>query len=147
MSGKHPKREDRAGFDRAGRTALHYAAGDDDVATVQRLINDGLDTAVTDDDGWTPLHFAAQGNAASAARVLLSAGAPVDARDSHGNTPLFRAVINSRGNGELIALLRANGADPFAENDAGVSSHKLAWTITNFDVRQFFSDLPEIGNR
>jgi hypothetical protein len=61
-------------------------------------------------------------------------------------TPLFKAVFNSRGNGDLIRLLRARGASPYATNKHGVSPLKLARTITNFDVRKFFVDLPEETN-
>jgi ankyrin repeat protein len=143
MSGKHPKRKDRPGVDRAGRTTLHYAALEGDSAAVKRLLDEGSDPGATDDDGWTPLHFAAQSNAVDAARHLVTARAPIDPRDSHGNTPLFRAVFSSRGNGELIRLLRAHGADPYAGNNSGVSPLKLARTIANYDVRHFFSDLPE----
>lgn len=67
----------------------------------------------------------------------------MDSQDAHGNTPLFRAVCNSRGNGNLIAILRSRGADPYAENNQGASPVKLSRTIANYDMRQFFRDLPE----
>jgi uncharacterized protein len=143
MSGKHPKRQERPGVDRAGRAALHYAAADGDVARVRDLLASGIDPRAADDDGWTPLHFAAQKSAVDVVQLLLKAGATVDPRDANGNTPLANAVFNSRGNGEIIKLLRASGADPFANNAHGVSPLNLARTIANFDVRQFFSDLPE----
>ncbi|MDH5740819.1 MAG: ankyrin repeat domain-containing protein [Nitrospira sp.] len=96
-----------------------------------------------DDNGWTPLHFAAQSNAADTTELLLNAGASVDARDAHGNTPLSTAVFNSRSYGEVIKFLRTHGADPHAKNNHGVSPLSLARTIANFDVRQFFQDLPD----
>jgi ankyrin repeat protein len=143
MSAKHPKRNERPGVDRAGRTPLHYAAVEVDITSARHLLESGLDPGARDDDGWTPLHFAAQSNSAEIAELLLNAGAPVDLRDSHGNTPLFKAVFSSRGKGDVIRLLRARGADPNAANRHGVSPLKLARTIANFDVRQFFVDLPE----
>jgi ankyrin repeat protein len=143
MTAKHPKRKDRPGVDRAGRTELHYAARDNDSAAMRRLLAQGSNPSAADDEGWTPLHFAAHENAAEATRLLLEAGATVDVRDAHGNTPLWRAVWSSRGNGEVIRLLRLSGADPRAENHRGGSPLKLARTISNFNVRQFFSDLPE----
>jgi ankyrin repeat protein len=75
-------------------------------------------------------------------KLLLKAGAAVDPRDSYGNTPLWRAVFQSEGDGEVIQLLRKAGADPYIENKHGNSPLKLARTIDNYDVRQFFSDLP-----
>jgi ankyrin repeat protein len=142
MSGKQPKRKERPGVDRMGRMPLHYAALDGDAGRVRQLLASGLVADAPDDNGWTPLHFAAQSNAADATAQLLKAGASVDARDAHGNTPLSTAVFNSRGNGEVIKLLRAHGADPYAKNNHGVSPLTLSRTIANFDVRQFFQDLP-----
>ena len=143
MTAKHPKRKERPGVDRAGRTPLHYAAADADVQLVHQLLATGLISGAADDDGWTPLHFAAQSNAADVAMILLDAGAQVDPMDSNGNTPLSKAVFNSRGDGNLIKLLRSRGANPYAKNKHGVSPLELATTIANYDVRQFFSDLSE----
>src|SRR5262245_56658534 len=95
MSDKHPKRKERPGVDRMGRTPLHYAALEGDVARVRHLLASGLAADAPDDNGWTPLHFAAQRNAADATKELLKAGASVDARDAHGNTALSTAVFNS----------------------------------------------------
>lgn len=128
--------------DREGRTDLHYAAGEGDLAEVERLIAADADVRRADRRGWTPLHFATQVSSAPVARALLDAGAAVDARDEHGNTPLFTAVFNSRGEGEVIQLLRERGADPYAENRHGQSPLGLARLIANYDVAQHFRDLP-----
>ena len=131
MVGKHPKRNPRPGVDRAGRTPLHYAACDAVVSEVARLLASGADASAQDDNGWSPLHFA-----------LIGAGASIDARDSHGNTPLFGAVFSYSGDGTVIALLRAAGADPNAENASGVTPLSLARLIANTDVARHFADLP-----
>ncbi len=146
MSAKHPKRLERSGVDKAGRTPLHYAAADGDVPVVRRLLASGIHPAARDDDGWTPLHFAAQSSAPEVALILLDAGALIDAPDVHGNTPLLRAVFSCRGDGTMIKLLRVRGADPCVKNKHGVSPVKLARTIANYDVRQFFTDLPEAAD-
>src|SRR5438094_9483673 len=117
MSAKHPKRKERLGVDRAGRTPLHYAAGDSAVEQVRQLLASGMNPGAPDDDGWTPLHFAAQNNAADVATILLDAGAPVDSRDAHGNTPLSKAVFNSRGDGNIIKHLYTWWTDPYATNN------------------------------
>lgn len=142
MTGKHPKRTERPGVDRAGRAPLHYAAGDGVVSEAIRLLRTGADPNAQDDDGRTPLHFACQENSTEIVRALVAAGAKVDVRDNYGNTPLFRAVYASSGDVAIIALLRAAGADPHAENASGVTPLALARTIANFDVAQFFADLP-----
>jgi len=132
-------------IDRDGRSKLHYAATQNAAAwKVQRLIDEGCDVNLHDRHGMTPLHFACQEHSLENARVLLAAGAQIDARDKHGNTPLSKAVFSWReGAGSLIELLRSHGADPFAANNHGVSPIRLARTISNYDVRKFFKDLPE----
>jgi len=90
----------------------------------------------------TPLHLACQEGATAAASLLLDAGANVDQPNKHGNTPLFVAVFNSRGRGDVIRLLRSRGANPLYVNKAGQTPLGLAQTIGNYDVAQFFSDLP-----
>jgi ankyrin repeat protein len=143
---KQPKRKDRPGVDRYGRTKLHYAALDGDAGKIKELLSQGLKPGEPDDDGRTPLHAAVQCWSLPACRALLKGGAPVDARDANGNTPLSTAVFESRGRGEVIKLLREYGADPMLENKYGVSPACLARTIANFDVRQFFDDLPASEN-
>ncbi len=131
--------------DRQGRTSLHYAAPADDADTVATLLADGADPDAADRMGFTSLHFAAQQGATSAAAALLNARAHVDAVNSYGNTPLWTAVFNSRGDGDLIDLLRRHGADPRHANNSGQTPLGLAHLIANYDVAQFFADLTYPG--
>lgn len=107
------------------------------------LLAQGVDVDSRDRQGSTPLHLACQEAAISAARALLDGGALVDSRNSFGNTPLFVAVANSRGRGDIIRLLRDRGADPYVENNHGQTPLGFAQLIANFDVAQYFSDLPD----
>jgi ankyrin repeat protein len=127
--------------DRAGRSPLHYAALDNDVELARSALADGVDPNGADRDGFRPLHFAAQQGAAEVARLLLDAGADVDPANAYGNTPLFVAVFNSRGDGSLIGLLRARGANPFAANRHGQTPIGLSRLIANYPVAQSFADL------
>ncbi len=133
----------KTSVDRGGRTDLHYAAMENNTAKVKRLLAAGYAVGAADKAGLTPLHFAAQGYSVDAGKLLIEHGAPVDATDSHGNTPLFRAVFESNGRGDFIRLLRKAGADPNRKNKHGINPLSLARDIANFDVGQFFSDLPE----
>jgi ankyrin repeat protein len=142
MTKKQPKRKPRPGVDGLGRTPLHYAALYGDSALVLELLKNGQNPDAADDNSWTPLHFATQSSAYEVVQILINQGATIDSRDSHGNTPLSNAVFHSRGNGEIIKLLRSVGANPHAENLHGVSPLKLAHTIANYNMHQFFDDLP-----
>ena len=129
-------------LDLEGRQPLHYAAMTNDAAEVAERLAAGDDVNLGDRMGITPLHLACQEGATAAAVVLLDAGANVNQPNKHGNTPLFVAVFNSHGRGDLIRLLRSRGANPLYLNKAGQTPLGLARTIGNYDVAQFFSDLP-----
>lgn len=128
--------------DREGRTPLHYAAMANDVDVIRARLAAGADLNFGDKLGFTPLHLAAQEDSLDAARVLIEHGADIDRKNSFGNTPLFAAVFNSRGRGDLILLLRERGADPLSVNNSGQTPVGLARLIGNYDVAQFFADLP-----
>jgi ankyrin repeat protein len=72
----------------------------------------------------------------------IAAGASVDAQGIRGNTPLSKAVFNSRSRGELILLLRQQGANPHLPDEHEVTPLGLARLIANYDVAKFFQDLP-----
>src|SRR5665213_2392979 len=131
-------------MDRYGRTALHYSAAENDVKNVEDLLGEGYDPNLHElRQGYTPLHLAAQQWSVEAAEALLNGGAEVDAVDVYGNTPLWTAVFNCKGkNGELIELLRRWGADPVHVNKSGSTPLEAARGIANYDIAQFFSDLP-----
>ena len=127
-----------------GRTALHCAVIDMDISTVETLLSAKADSSAKDNEGWTPLHFAAQRYFIDAARALLKSGADANAQDAYGNSPLWRAVFASEGRGEMIGLLRGAGADADLKNMHGISPLELSRMIGNYNVRQYFSDLPEL---
>ncbi|RKR30221.1 ankyrin repeat protein [Arthrobacter oryzae] len=135
--------EPRQRVDPAGRSPLHYAALEDDPGAIARLLAEGALPDVVDRPGFTPLHLAAQEFAHTAAASLLDAGARVDAENVFGNTPLWVAVFNSKGRGELIGLLRSHAADPLHVNASGQTPVGLARLIGNYDVVQYFQDIPE----
>jgi len=128
-------------LDPDGRTALMAAAIDSKLDAARILVNAGANVDVQDSNGWSALHFAAQSGSLEIVDLLLGAGASVNVVDIHGNSPLSTATFECRGNGDLIKFLRSRGADPYLENNSGVSPVALARTIGNYDVAQFYDDL------
>lgn len=99
-------------LDEYGRTPLHYAALDGDMATIERLLA-VEDVNLADYQGWTPLHFAANRGRADVVARLLDAGADVNAVTEKGMPAIYWAVVARAGDQvQTIGVLRARGADP-----------------------------------
>ena len=147
MAGKIPKKKDRPGIDRLGRTALHYAAVDKNFDEAKRLIGQGENVNARDDNDWTPLHFATQAGTIEIVKLLLQNGAEIDAANSSGATPLLSAVTNYIGDGTIIKMLRDAGANPNHDNRNGISPLYAARNFCSDLTRdcpasEFFTDLP-----
>lgn len=125
--------------DKSGRTLLHTAVISQSRPIVEFLILKRALLDIHDSLGWVALHYAAQQYDIEIAAILINAGAHIDAIDNYGNSVLWRAVFESKGRGEIIKLLLANGANPNLENAKGNSPLKLANIIANYDVKQFFN--------
>ena len=78
----------------------------------------------------------------ASARDLIAAGANVNAKDVWGKGPLMVAVFSSNGRGDMIQLFRDPGADPLGENKPERTAVGPARLIANYDVAQYFADLP-----
>jgi len=112
--------------DRAGRTPLHYAAGDGKLDTVKARIGAGAEIDAREDTGqYTPLMFAAQrDDNIDIITALVEAGADVNLTNSKGETPLFIATKSYGTSGIGAGILRYlldHGADPHIEKDNGNS--------------------------
>lgn len=128
-------------IDKDGRTALMHATLNEDMTLVGELLKAGADPNVADNvSGQTAMHYAAQKYAVGITKALIKARATIDVQDDFGNTPLWRAVFESRGRGEMIKLLLANGAERDLKNKSGVSPFELAETIANYNAKQYFED-------
>jgi ankyrin repeat protein/WD40 repeat protein len=79
---------------KGGFTALHYAARQGHISTVQLLIDKGADINKQSNLGWTPLHLATHNNHLYCVKTLLNAGARNDIYDSSNNIPYMTALNN-----------------------------------------------------
>ena len=70
-----------------GRTALHLASIEGDIAAVELLLEHGVNVDVRDKQGCTPLHNAARNPNLQVVAALLDRGADPHARTNNGETP------------------------------------------------------------
>lgn len=94
-----------------------HAASDDpwtralvkrDLATIERLVEQGADVSRAAEDGYTALMLAANEHQPSLVRTLLERGARIDAVNRRGGTALMYAA--AVGDRETVELLFARGA-------------------------------------
>ena len=90
-------------------------------ASVEALLNSGVDIEARSEDGSTPLIAAAGYAQADVLRLLIRRGAKINARDKYGNTPLIAAAcecalstMNSAY--DVVKLLLDEGASVNARN-------------------------------
>uniref|UniRef100_A0A0G4HRM2 Uncharacterized protein n=1 Tax=Chromera velia CCMP2878 TaxID=1169474 RepID=A0A0G4HRM2_9ALVE len=93
-----------------GKTALHIAAEEGDLASVIALLNSGRDANAKTIWKITPLHYAASaGHAHIVRRLLEHSGIEKEPRDWRNMSPLLAAV--RRGHKETVIALLEGGAD------------------------------------
>ena len=117
---------------------LLYAAGEDDVKTLRKLVQKGVSCQYSDDCGQTALHMAADNGAESALRYLLEQGCEVDSVDQHGVSVLQAAVI--AGHVEICKILIEKGADPDKSDEDGDSPYSCAMDDGSPEMQDLFDD-------
>jgi len=89
--------------------ALFAAAGNGLEDEVIRLIFQGADVNVKDEQGKTVLFYAVSGKHKDIVELLIAKGADVNAKDKWGYTPLYYAIWNA--DKDLTGFLISKGAD------------------------------------
>lgn len=106
-------------LNRGGLSALHFAARDGHIASVEALLDVGADIDFTDPDGSTPLILALMNGHWDTAMLLIERGANIHLWDWWGQTPLYMAVdMNTLPRGarvELPTMDKATGMDVINE--------------------------------
>ncbi len=128
--------------DRAGRTALHYAAASNgkDYEQAKRLLAGGADVEARDQNGLTPLLMAAQySNSEAIVRLLISAGADVHAEDNGGNSALMLALWRGKS-AELARVFLEAGCDPHQPDKHGQTPIGFANGYGTDEMRALFAE-------
>lgn len=86
-----------------GRTALHLAAEQANLAIIELLLQAGLDVDARDEEGQSALHVAVLEGHEASVRLLLDKGANHNLQDYDGRTALHWAAV--KGNIDIITLL------------------------------------------
>ena len=120
-------------------SALHWAAYDNDLGAVRRLLAEGADPNAANRFGVTPLHEAATVGNAEMLKAMLEAGGDANAAFGEGETVLMTAA--RAGNAESVRLLLAHGADVDAsEHWHGQTALMWAAMENHADVVQILID-------
>ena len=103
--------------DKAGRTALWYAARGGHTENARLLLQRGANADHADEGGVTPLAAACAAGAGGTADVLLAKGVRLEARTARGDTALLLAA--SAGSSEIVDRLLEHRANQDAQNEFG----------------------------
>lgn len=79
----------------AGFSGLHAAAHNGELATLQRLVAEGVDLEARDRNGRTPLHVAAFASRYDTVRALIESGADPNAMDNQAYDILTIAAVTN----------------------------------------------------
>jgi ankyrin repeat protein len=118
---------------------LHWAAHNNDLSAVKRLLSEGADPNLANRFGFTPLHEAAIVRNAAMLELLLEAGGDANATFGEGETVLMTAA--RAGDAESVRALLAHGGLPDAtENWHGQTALMWAAIENHADVVQLLID-------
>ncbi len=98
--------------DAVGETRLYRAVRSGNVNEVKKLLRNGANPDIKNNEGLSPLHLAAYWGETEIVECLLKAGAAVDSDNGMGWTPLHSAAVSGgmKSRKTIIDLLRKYGA-------------------------------------
>lgn len=111
------------------------AVSRDDLSSLNRLLDRGMDPSSTDKSGHSLLMYAARDGKTEVARVLVERKANLNARNPHDETALMLAAFN--GHLPIVKLLQAHGAR--VEKDGWAPLHYAAFN-GNTEICQLLLD-------
>src|SRR6266550_2425108 len=131
--------------DKAGWTALLWAAFSGRTDIVRALLEKGANVNATDDSGKTPLMSAAFRGHTDTVRTLLEKGADVNAKSKAGRTALMSA--SDLGQLDTVRVLLEQGADVDAKDRKGVTALRLAEKYKYSSIVALLRRAPRVPQR
>lgn len=117
---------------------IHEAAGEGNIAKVQRYLDEdsGVDSGDDNGEGWTPLMWAARERQLDMIKFLVDKGANVNAKATGGTTALIWAAY--KGQLDVVKyLVEDYGADVNAEDNGGKTALMWAKDQGKLDVVEY----------
>ncbi|KAJ5946758.1 hypothetical protein N7454_003597 [Penicillium verhagenii] len=127
--------------DQQGFTPAHAAPIQGTEEVLGALIESGADLSLTNNGIGTPLHCAVREKSLSMVEMLLKAGVDVNRKNTYGRTALLVATSMDTRRSDLVSLLFENGADPFIEDNNGLSPFHMALAWPNTSILSKFQTL------
>ena len=121
---------------------LLLASYQNDLASVQKLIEANVDLNVKDSAAFAPLLISIHSGHTEIALALIKAGADLNVKDSKGNTPLHTATILGRTE-IALALIKA-GADLNIQDLSGDTPLHLATILGRTEIALALINHPDI---
>ena len=125
--------------DKDQRTLLFYAIIENKNEFFDHLLETEAYINIVDRHGYSPLHYAINEYKIEMVKKLIDKGANIEMFDSYGNNVLARAVLTSKGRGDIIKFLLEKGANPNIPNYKGYTAIDMAKVIGNTDIINLFS--------
>lgn len=111
-------------YDKSGRTAFFYIAGNADVEALQLLVDSGMEYDRSDLNGFTPVYYSVLQGKQDNLVFLLQAGADIHTKSLKGDTLLMAAAHQNRSN--LIPVLLEQDVPIEAVNRDGKTAFLIA---------------------
>jgi ankyrin repeat protein len=110
-----------------------------DIASVRKLLDEGVDVNWKNGNGWTALMYASIQGHVEGFKLLLDRGAQIDIKNNDGSSALIIASYNGRF--ECVRLLLERGADMSIRNKDGETAKDRAVDLGHVEIVQLLDEV------